>query len=107
VLMTSDLTRLGTAIRLSRRCRRTIHVNVAMGLGWTTLLVAAAAMGALGPQAAIVAAVFHNLGTFAGMANAGRLLLFNELDRSPVPPAPAVATARTRSVPSALADAFS
>ncbi len=107
VLMTSDLTRLGTAIRLSRRCRRTIHVNVAMGLGWTALLVAAAATGALGPQGAIVAAVFHNLGTFAGMANAGRLLLFNELDRSPLPPATAMATARTRSVPSELADAFS
>ena len=41
VLMTSDLRRLGTAIRLSRRCRRTIHVNVAIGLGWTVVLVGA------------------------------------------------------------------
>ena len=40
VLMTSDLRRLATAIRLSRRCRRTIHVNVAIGLGWTVVLVA-------------------------------------------------------------------
>jgi cation transport ATPase len=82
VLMTSDLRRLGTAIRLSRRCRRTIYVNVAMGLGWTALLVAAAAMGALGTEGAVLAAVFHNVGTFAGMANAGRLLLFNELGGS-------------------------
>ena len=41
VLMTSDLRRLATCIRLSRRCRRTIHVNVAIGLGWTFVLVAA------------------------------------------------------------------
>ncbi len=81
VLMTSDLSRIGTAIRLSRRCRRTIHVNVAMGLGWTALLVAAAASGLLGSEGAILAAVFHNLGTFAGMANAGRLLLFDEISQ--------------------------
>ena len=87
VLMTSDLSRLGTAIRLSRRCRRTIYVNVAMGLGWTALLVCAAASGALGVEGAVAAAVLHNLGTFAGMANAGRLLLFNELDRTDLPPA--------------------
>jgi Zn2+/Cd2+-exporting ATPase len=83
VLMTDDLRRLGTAIRLSRRCRRTIHVNVAMGLGWTVLLVAAAASGLLGPEGAVVAAVIHNFGTLAGMANAGRLLQFNELRRPP------------------------
>jgi P-type E1-E2 ATPase len=78
VLMTSDLRRLATAIRLSRRCRRTIHVNVALGLGWTVVLVAVAAAGGLGAQGAIVAAVLHNLSTFLGMANAGRLLLFDE-----------------------------
>ena len=78
VLMTSDLRRLGTCIRLSRLCRRTIHVNVAMGLGWTVVLIAFAASGLLGPQGAVVAAVFHNLSTFAGMANAGRLLYFDE-----------------------------
>src|SRR6201999_4552014 len=38
VLMGNDLSRLGTAIRLSWRCRRTIHVNVALGLGWTLAL---------------------------------------------------------------------
>jgi Zn2+/Cd2+-exporting ATPase len=83
VLMTDDLRRLGTAIRLSRRCRRTIHVNVAMGLGWTILLVTAAASGLLGSEGAVVAAVIHNFGTLAGMANAGRLLLFNEVRRPP------------------------
>ena len=87
VLMTSDLRRLGTAIRLSRRCRRTIHVNVAIGLGWTVALVALAAAGQLGAQGAIIAALLHNLSTFIGLGNAGRLLLFDETDpQTPLPP---------------------
>jgi heavy metal translocating P-type ATPase len=78
VLMSSDLRRLATAIRLSRKCRFTIHVNVAMGLGWTLLLMALASAGVLGAEGAVIAAVMHNLSTFAGVANAGRLLLFDE-----------------------------
>jgi Cd2+/Zn2+-exporting ATPase len=85
VLMTSDLRRLSTCVRLSRRCRRTIHVNVAIGLGWTMLLVALAAVGGLGAQGAIVAAVLHNVGTLAGLGNAGRLLLFDETQASAAP----------------------
>ena len=80
VLMSSDLRRLGTCVRLSRRCRRTIHVNVAMGLGWTILLVGLAATGVLGAGGAIIAALLHNASTFAGLGNAGRLLLFDETD---------------------------
>jgi len=83
VLMTSDLRRLATAIRLSRRCRRTIHVNVAIGLGWTLALVGLAAAGDLGAQGAIVAALLHNLSTFVGLGNAGRLLLFDETIAAP------------------------
>jgi Cd2+/Zn2+-exporting ATPase len=78
VLMTSDLRRLATCLRLSRRCRRTIHVNVAIGLGWTVILVGLAGTGMLGAEGAIIAAIFHNLSTFVGMANAGRLLRFDE-----------------------------
>jgi heavy metal translocating P-type ATPase len=78
VLMTSDLRRLSTALRLSRRCRRTIHWNVALALGWTVFLVGLAAAGLLGAAGAIVAALLHNLSTFLGMANAGRVLLFDE-----------------------------
>jgi Cd2+/Zn2+-exporting ATPase len=78
VLMTSDLRRLGTCLRLSRRCRRTIHVNVGIGLGWTVILVGLASTGMLGAEGAIIAAVFHNLSTLLGMANAGRLLRFDE-----------------------------
>ncbi|HUO00479.1 MAG TPA: cation-translocating P-type ATPase [Bradyrhizobium sp.] len=78
VLMTNDLRRLGTCIRLSRRCRRTIYVNVAVGLGWTVVIVAAAATGILGASGAIIAALLHNFSTLAVMANAGRLLKFQE-----------------------------
>lgn len=75
VLMSSNLARLGTCIRLSRRCRRTINLNVAIGLGWTVLIIAAASLGFITP---IGAAMLHNLGTLAVMANAGRLLKFDE-----------------------------
>jgi heavy metal translocating P-type ATPase len=78
VLMTSDLRRLGTCIRLSRRCRQTIHVNVALGLGWTVILILLAAFGLLGAEGAIIAAVVHNVSTLLGMANSGRLLKFDE-----------------------------
>jgi heavy metal translocating P-type ATPase len=79
VLMSSDLRRLGTAIRLSRRCRRTIQVNVGLGLGWTLILMGLAAGGVLGAGGAVIAALMHNLSTFLGVANAGRLLLFDEI----------------------------
>jgi len=78
VLMSNDLRRLGTCIRLSRRCRRTIHVNVGMGLGWTVVIIGCAATGLLGASGALLAAVLHNFGTMAVMANAGRLLKFRE-----------------------------
>lgn len=80
VLTGNNLHRLATAIRLSRRCRQTINVNVAIGLVWTALLVGLAASGLLGPQGPIVAALLHNLSAFVGLANAGRLLLFDETE---------------------------
>ena len=39
VLMTNDLRRLGTCVRLSRLSRRTIMVNIGIGLGWTVVVV--------------------------------------------------------------------
>ncbi|HTP40453.1 MAG TPA: heavy metal translocating P-type ATPase [Steroidobacteraceae bacterium] len=77
-LMTNDLRRLGTCIRLSRRCRRTIYVNVAIGLGFTFALTVLAGAGMLGLEAPIIAALLHNVSTFLGLGNAGRLLLFDE-----------------------------
>jgi P-type E1-E2 ATPase len=82
VLISSDLRRIGTAIRLSRRCRRTIHTNVGIGLGWTVVLVVLATCGLLGAQGAVIAALLHNLSTFLGLANSGRLLLFDETGRA-------------------------
>lgn len=77
-LMTNDLRRIGTSIRLSRRCRHTIYVNVAIGLGFTFGLIVLSGAGVLGIEAPIIAALLHNLSTFLGLGNAGRLLLFDE-----------------------------
>jgi Zn2+/Cd2+-exporting ATPase len=91
-LMTNDLNRLATMIRLSRRCRQTIYVNVAIGVGFAFGLIALASTGVLGVEAPIIAALLHNLSTFLGLGNAGRLLLFDERDgvgtsaTAPTPP---------------------
>jgi Cd2+/Zn2+-exporting ATPase len=88
-LMTNDLRRLGTCIRLSRRCRRTIYVNVTIGLSFTFGLIVLSGAGVLGLEAPIIAALLHNVSTFIGIANAGRLLLFDEV----LAPAPVDTTA--------------
>ncbi len=79
VLIGSDLRRLGTCLRLSRQCRQTLMVNVIIGLGWTLAIVLAAAFGWLGAAGALIAAILHNLSTLLVLANAGRLLRFQEL----------------------------
>jgi P-type E1-E2 ATPase len=78
ILMTNDLRRLATCVRLSRRCRRTILVNVGLGMGWTVVVIALAAGGVFGARGALVAAIAHNVGTLAVMLNAGRLLKFED-----------------------------
>jgi heavy metal translocating P-type ATPase len=79
VLIGSDLRRLGTCLRLSRRCRQTLRTNVIIGLGWTLVIVFAAAFGWLGAGGALIAAILHNLSTLLVLGNAGRLLRFQEL----------------------------
>jgi heavy metal translocating P-type ATPase len=78
VLIGSDLRRLGTCVRLSRQCRRTLQVNVVIGLGWTLVIVVFAAFGWLGAAGAMIAALLHNLSTLLVLGNAGRLLRFQE-----------------------------
>ncbi len=78
VLIGSDLRRLGTCVRLSRQCRRTLQVNVTIGLGWTLAIVVFAAFGWLGAAGAMIAALLHNLSTLLVLGNAGRLLRFQE-----------------------------
>ena len=78
VLISHDLRRLATAIRLSRLCRRVLAQNVVLGLGWAVALTLLAAFGLLGSAGVLLAAVLHNLSTLLVMANAGRLLRFHE-----------------------------
>ncbi|WP_047606876.1 heavy metal translocating P-type ATPase [Rahnella aquatilis] len=78
VLIGSDLRRLGTCVRLSRACRRTLKINVFIGLGWTLVVMAAAALGLLGAGGVLIAALLHNLSTLLVLGNAGRLLRFDE-----------------------------
>ncbi len=78
VLTGSDLRRIPIAIRLSRKCRTTLLVNVIIGIGWTVFIVAAAALGWLGGAGALVAALLHNFSTLMVLANTGRLLQFDE-----------------------------
>ena len=78
VVMTNDLRRLGTCIRLSRRCRRTIYANVTLGLVWTIAIVALAVTGVLGTSGALLAALLQNFSSVLVMINAGRLLKFQE-----------------------------
>jgi len=83
VLINGDLRRLGTCIRLSRLCRRTLQINVIIGLGWTLAIVLAAAFGLLAAAGAMVAALLHNLSTLLVLANAGRLLRYDETLSNP------------------------
>ena len=78
VLIGGDLRRLATCVRLSRRCSHTIQINGLIALGWTGLLLAFAAGGALGRHGAIGAALLHNLGTLLVLANSARLMRFHE-----------------------------
>lgn len=78
VLIGGDLRRLGTCIRLSRRCQRTIQLNGLLALAWTVILIGLAAAGWLGRNGAIGAALLHNIGTLLVLANSARLLRFHE-----------------------------
>ncbi len=78
ILIGSDLRRLGTCIRLSRLCRRTLKTNVIIGLGWTVAIIALAGFGFLGSAGAVVAALLHNFSTLLVLANAGRLMRYDE-----------------------------
>jgi heavy metal translocating P-type ATPase len=78
ILIGSDLRRLATCIRISRRCRQTLKVNVFIGLGWTVGIVTLAGFGLLGVAGAVVAAILHNISTLLVLANAGRLMRYDE-----------------------------
>jgi P-type E1-E2 ATPase len=76
VVLTSDrLSSLAVGLRLSRRCRTIVGQNVAIGLGWTGIVVTAVTWGGLGPVAAVL---LHHIGTLAVVANSGRLLGYRD-----------------------------
>jgi len=70
-LMSNDIRRIGTAIRLSRITRRTINTNVAIGVGTALVMIVLAALGYVG---AIVGVLLHNVGSVAVVFNSARLL---------------------------------
>ncbi|MCB9481711.1 MAG: cadmium-translocating P-type ATPase [Desulfobacteraceae bacterium] len=76
VLLTPDLRRIETMIRLSRKCRSTITANIVIAMTWTLIMFVCAAGGFIGP---VAASLFHNIGTVFVIANSGRLLAFNEI----------------------------
>lgn len=90
ILIGSDLRRLGTCVRLSRRCRDTLKVNVVIGLGWTLAIVVLAAFGLLGATGALVAAILHNVSTLLVLGNAGRLMRYDELLPQVTPAEPTI-----------------
>jgi heavy metal translocating P-type ATPase len=71
VLVDGNLFRLGMAVRLSRTCRSTIMVSIIIACGWTALIVLLATAGVITP---FLAAVLHNIGTVAVIANSGRII---------------------------------
>jgi P-type E1-E2 ATPase len=72
-LMTNDLGRLPLTIKLARRTRRTIHLNVLGGAGLSILFVWLASVGTVGPLAG---ALLHTVGEAFVIVNSARLLGF-------------------------------
>ena len=83
-LMSNDLGRLPVLLRLSRKLRKLIVSNLAIGgvfvIGGATL----AAMGYFGP---ITAAILHNVSSFLVIFNSARLVRFEETLTTPETPA--------------------
>jgi Cd2+/Zn2+-exporting ATPase len=71
VLVDGNLLRLGMAVRLSRASRSSILVSIVIACAWTALIVLLAAAGLVSP---FLAALLHNLGTLAVIANSGRII---------------------------------
>nr|WP_232309510.1 heavy metal translocating P-type ATPase [Luteibacter yeojuensis] len=78
VLTGDDFSRIGTSVRLARRARRTLRVNLALSAAWTLALVIIAVSGGWASNGALAAAVLQNVGAFMVVANAGRLMKFHE-----------------------------
>lgn len=78
VLTGHDFARVATCVRLGRRARRTLQLNLALSAGWTVVLITLALVGGGGSGGALTVAVLQNCAAFAVLASAGRLLRFDE-----------------------------
>lgn len=78
-LINNDLTNLPRAVELARSTRAVIGQNIALTFGISFTLIVLSAAGVLSP---LVAALSHNLGAFAVLANSSRLLGCTEDDRA-------------------------
>ena len=78
VLTGDDFSRVATALRLARRTRRTLRVNLGLSAAWTLALVIIAITGGWAANGALAAAVLQNVGAFVVIANSGRLMKFTE-----------------------------
>ena len=73
VLLNDRLDRLATLFDLSRRVRKTIHVNLLLGLALNVIALALASMGILSPM---LGALWHNLGSVFVVGNSARFATF-------------------------------
>ena len=73
VLLNDRLERLATLFDLSRRVRKTIHVNLALGLTLNLVALALASVGILSPM---LGALWHNLGSVFVVGNSARFATF-------------------------------
>jgi Cd2+/Zn2+-exporting ATPase len=73
VLLNDRLDRLATLFDLSRRVRKTIHVNLLLGLTLNVVALALASVGILSPM---LGALWHNLGSVFVVGNSARFATF-------------------------------
>jgi P-type E1-E2 ATPase len=81
VLTGHDFSRVATCVRLGRRARRTLQLNLALSAVWTVVLIALALASGGRSGGALTAAVLQNCAAFIVLASAGRLLKFDERGR--------------------------
>jgi P-type E1-E2 ATPase len=75
VLLNDRLDRLATLFDLSRRVRKTIHVNLMLGLTLNVIALALASLGILSPM---LGALWHNLGSVFVVGNSARFATFGK-----------------------------
>jgi P-type E1-E2 ATPase len=82
VLLNDRLDRIAVLFDLARRVKRTIHVNLTLGLTLNVIAIVLASSGLLSPM---LGALVHNLGSAFVVGNSARFAAFGRrVDREPV-----------------------